>query len=128
MPVSGARLMAAATAVHATASAEDVPPVAATTAATTAAGASTRSAVSDSGWATSVAPRPAAQPAHRPIDASVRSGTGAVWSALANAGPAVNGNANHQTRRIHGNARRKIGGSTAGEIYGQIRLLRPERW
>ena len=76
IPVSGASDSEAATAVHATASADPPSPTAATTAATTAAGASTRSAVSDTGWGTSVAPKPTAHPSQRPTDASVRTASG----------------------------------------------------
>ena len=126
--MSGARERPAATAVQATASAAPSWPTAATMAATTPAGASTRRAVSDNGCGTSVAANPTAQPTHSPTDASVLTGTSALWRASENAGPAVNGRASQQARRIHGKARRMVAGSTGGEIYGQIRRLRPERW
>src|SRR5438105_2658400 len=114
MPVSGASTNAVATAVHATARTDACSPMAAATAATVAAGANTRRAVSDTGWGISVAARPAAHPTHSPTEATVRTGTAAPPRAWASAGPAVNGRAAHQARRIQGKRRRTVGGSTGG--------------
>src|SRR5438270_1174523 len=114
MPVSGASTNAVATAVHATARTDACSPMAAATAATVAAGANTRRAVSDTGWGINVAARPAAHPTHSPTEATVRTGTAAPPRAWASAGPAVNGRAAHQARRIQGKRRRTVGGSTGG--------------